>query len=187
MIALLKELTQNQSAPTILPYNDEATRQAIDEIKVFYDKFSRVKAELAKSDDVSLKALAYILKIQIKRQKRVILTYHMDRLMKLMRKMTDSNDFSQSSLVHLSNAETKFYHLHADNLVRYKASLGPQINLFGPIIPPKDFFIQVRVEQDCGIIQTEHGKISLNRGTLHFLKRSDVEHLIIKGHLTHIM
>lgn len=187
MITLLKELSQNQSAPSILPYNDEATRQSIDEIKALYEKFSRIKIELAKTDDISLKALAYILKVQIKRQKRVILAYHMDRLMKLIRKMTDSNDFSQSSLNNLSNAETKFYHLHADNLVRYKASLGPQINLFGPIIPPKDFFVQVRVEQDCGIIQTEHGKISLSRGTLHFLKRSDVEHLIIKGHLTHIM
>ncbi len=187
MIALLKELTQNQSAPTVLPYNDEAARQAIDEFKVMFEKLVRIKNELNKTQEVPLKALAYILKVQMRRQKRVILAYHMDRLAKLMRKMTDSNDFSQASLAHLSNAEIKFYHLHADNLVRYKASLGPQINLFGPIIPPKDFFIQVRVEQDCGIIQTEHGKISLNRGTLHFLKRSDVEHLIIKGHLTHIM
>lgn len=187
MSALLKELTHNLSSPTILPYNDEATRQTIDEIKVLFDKFIRIKNELAKVDDISLKALAYILNVQIKRQKRVILAYHMDRLMKLIRKMADSNDFSQSSLGNLSNSETKLYHIHADNLVKYKASLGPQINLFGPIIPPKDFFIQVRVEQDCGVIQTEHGKISLNRGTLHYLKRSDVEHLIIKGHLTHIM
>ena len=61
MIALLKELTQNQSAPTILSYNDEANRQAIDEIKVLYDKFSRIKAEVSKTEDISLKALAYIL------------------------------------------------------------------------------------------------------------------------------
>lgn len=187
MATLLKELTHNQSAPNILAYNDEATRHMVDELKSLYEDFTITRTALSSSDNISIKARAYMLRTQIKRQKRILLAYHMDRLMKLTRKMVESSDFSQSSLPELSKVETKFYHIHAENLVKYKSSLGPHINLFGPIIPPKDFYVQVRVEQDCGVIQTEYGKISLNRGTLHFLKRSDVEHLIIKGHLTHIM
>ena len=87
----------------------------------------------------------------------------------------------------LSKVETKFYHLQADTIVKYKSALGHNVNIFGPIVPPKDFYIQVRVEQDCGMIQTEYGRISLNQGTMHYLKRNDVEHLIVRGFLTHII
>jgi len=184
----LKDLSQNLSARNLSPYNDEGVRISIDEFKNLYQEFVNcLRISEFDSKNASCKAKTFILATQIKRFKRILLAYHVERMMKLSNRMTSSTDFSQSSLSHLSKAETKFYHLQADNVVKYKSALGHHINIFGPIVPPKDFYVQVRVEQDCGVIQTEYGRVTLNRGTMHYLKRNDVEHLIIRGHLTHII
>ena len=49
--------------------------------------------------------------------------------------------------------------------------------------PPKDLYIEVRVVVDCGEIMTDTGSVNLEAGTVHFLRRSDVEHLIRQGML----
>jgi GINS complex subunit 1 len=186
--SIIKELSQNQNNTSISPYNDESLRLSIDEFKILYQEFVNcLKISEVDPKNLSSKARSFILATQLKRQKRVLLAYHIDRLMKLSRRMLASSDFSQNHLSCLSKAEIKFYHLHTENIVKYKSSLGHHINIFGPIIPPKDFYIQIRVEQDCGSIQTEYGCVTLNRGTMHYLKRNDVEHLISKGMLSHVI
>lgn len=187
VLTLVKELQQNQTSPDHLPFNDDALRMAIEELRTMFDNYKLMRASTDLNEDISAKAKLYLISLQLKRHKRILLGYQVDRLLKLSRRMLNSTDFYQSSLCKLSKAETKFYHLQTDNIVQYKAKIGDQINLFGPILPPKDFFIQVMVEEDCGVIQTEYGQLALDRGTIHYLKRSDVEHLIIKGYLTHIL
>ena len=185
---ILKDLSQNQTSHNLSPYNDEGIRISIDEYKSIYQEFLNcLKISELDPKNASCKAKTFILATQLKRYKRILLAYHVDRLMKLSRRMIASTDFSQNSLNNLSKVETKFYHLQADTIVKYKSALGHTVNIFGPIVPPKDFYIQVRVEQDCGMIQTEYGRISLNQGTMHYLKRNDVEHLIVRGLLTHII
>jgi GINS complex subunit 1 len=186
--SLLKDLSQNLSTRDLSPYNDEGVRISIDEFKNLYQEFINcLKISDLDSKNTSCKAKTFILATQIKRYKRILLAYHVERMMKLSRRTTSSTDFSQSTLGHLSKAETRFYHLQADNIVKYRSALGHHINIFGPLVPPKDFYIQVRVEQDCGSIKTEYGSVTLIRGTMHYLKRNDVEHLIVRGHLTHII
>ena len=185
---LLKDLSQNQSLHKLAPYNDEGVRISIDEFKLLYqDYINSRNIYILDQHNVSCKAKAFILETQLKRHKRILLAYHVDRLIKLSRQIVSATDFSQNSLNSLSKVETKFYHLQADNIVKYKSAVGHHINIFGPIVPPKDFYIQVRVEQDCGCIQTEYGRVTLNSGTMHYLKRNDVEHLILRGFLTHII
>lgn len=185
---LLKDLSQNQSAHALAPYNDEGVRISIDEFKNLYQEYMNSRSiYLLDHNNISCKAKTFILETQLKRHKRILLAYHIDRLMKLSRKMISSTDFSQNSLTSISKFETKFYHVQADNIAKYKSSLGHHINIFGPIVPPKDFYIQVRVEHDCGVIQTEYGRVTLNRGTMHYLKRNDIEHLIVRGLLTHVI
>ena len=48
-------------------------------------------------------------------------------------------------------------------------------------IPPKDPFIEVRVLKDYGEITTDSGTVNLQKNTVHFLRRSDVELLIRQG------
>ena len=52
--------------------------------------------------------------------------------------------------------------------------------------PPRDLFIQVRVLKDCGAVMTESGLIALSENSCHFLRRSDVEHLVDQGYLLHV-
>lgn len=47
--------------------------------------------------------------------------------------------------------------------------------------PPKDLYIEIRVLQSCGEVATENGVLQLDQGTTHFLRQSDVEHLIRQG------
>jgi GINS complex subunit 1 len=52
--------------------------------------------------------------------------------------------------------------------------------------PPKELFVEVKVMEDCGEIMTENGPVQLSRGTTHFLRRSDIVHLIRQGKLEHM-
>jgi GINS complex subunit 1 len=45
---------------------------------------------------------------------------------------------------------------------------------------------QVRCLEDIGEIATEEGSVQLEKGSQHFLRRSDVEPLIRAGKLEHI-
>ena len=44
--------------------------------------------------------------------------------------------------------------------------------------PPRDLFVEIRVLKGCGEIMTERGPVTLDVGSTHYLKRTDVEHLI---------
>ncbi len=49
------------------------------------------------------------------------------------------------------------------------------------ISPPKDLYIEVRVVKSCGEVVTESGVLSLEEGTIHYLRQSDIEHLLRQG------
>ena len=57
------------------------------------------------------------------------------------------------------------------------------IDITGPLTPPKDLFVDVRVLRDAGEVQTEFGSITLTKGSQFFVKRSDVERLVQQGYL----
>lgn len=46
--------------------------------------------------------------------------------------------------------------------------------------------IEVRVLKDCGEIVTDSGPVNLQQNTYHYLKRSDVEHLIQQNYVEEI-
>jgi GINS complex subunit 1 len=52
--------------------------------------------------------------------------------------------------------------------------------------PPKELLIQVRVLENFGEVMTENGPIVLVKGASHFIRRTDVEHLIRQGILEHV-
>jgi len=65
-------------------------------------------------------------------------------------------------------------------------SYGNVVNINGPLNPPKELYITVRVLKDCGQVQTEFGPLYLNIHTFHYVRKSDVEHLITQGFLLHV-
>lgn len=185
---LLKDLSQNSSSRNLSPYNDEGVRISIDEFKNLYQEFINcLRISELDPKNTSCKAKTFILITQLKRYRRILLTYHLDRIMRISQRMNSSKDFSQNILNNFSKAEIKYYHIQSESIVQYKAALGHHVDICGPVVPPKDFYIQVRVERDCGLIQTEYGRVALSQGTMHYLKRNDIEHLIVRGFLIHVV
>jgi GINS complex subunit 1 len=61
-------------------------------------------------------------------------------------------------------------------------SLSNNIDLTVDLTPPKELFVEVRINQDYGTIMLpESGEVNLQKNTTHLLRRSDVDHLIKKG------
>lgn len=84
-----------------------------------------------------------------------------------------------------STDEDDFYNRYTDLLAAYRGQ-WPQIDLSGPLEPPKDIFIDVRVLCDAGEFQTEYGSIYLTKGSQIFVRQTDVEHLIKQGYLENV-
>ena len=85
----------------------------------------------------------------------------------------------------LGRAEQEFYKQYGKILTDYKANYL-QLDLTAAPLPPKELFVEVRVLRDCGELQTEYGTVNLQKNSQHFLRRTDVEHLIKQGYLLHV-
>lgn len=60
------------------------------------------------------------------------------------------------------------------------------LDLTSDLQPPKDLYLEVRVLKDIRELYTESGPINLELNSTHYLRRSDVEHLIRQGHLMQV-
>ncbi|KIX04664.1 uncharacterized protein Z518_05534 [Rhinocladiella mackenziei CBS 650.93] len=82
----------------------------------------------------------------------------------------------------LSPEEESFFRRYTDMLAQSKGQ-WTDIDLTGPLEPPRDLFIDVRVLKDVGEIQTEYGAINLTKNSQFYVKQGDVERLIQMGFL----
>lgn len=122
----------------------------------------------------------------IQRNKRCALAYLMNRLRRIQQYRWHMGICASSHLAeNMSAAETHFLNEYNNLIGRYSQTLN--LDLTADIQPPRDLFVEVRVKRDCGSVLTDSGPVALRLGTAHFLKRSDVEHLIRQGALEHIV
>lgn len=80
----------------------------------------------------------------------------------------------------LSSAEINFgtaYQL----LIGSLSAQFPLVDLLGSLEPPKEVYLEVRVIRDCGEILTNGGPITLEAGSQLFVRKADVEQLLING------
>lgn len=85
----------------------------------------------------------------------------------------------------LSAHERSYFAQYNSLLTEVNESLGMDIT--SDLEPPKDLLIEVRVLQDCGKVMTDSGPVSLDKGTIHYLRRNQVEGLIREGRVEHIV
>lgn len=121
----------------------------------------------------------------IRRNKRCLLAYHAYRIDKLRILRWETCGNLPPSLKHLlSESEIDFFHEY-DKLISKFQLTGPMSNLDlnADQFPPEENLIQVRVIQSgLGSIETETcGTVQLELGSMHYLPRGDVEHLIRGG------
>lgn len=122
----------------------------------------------------------------IQRNKRCALAYLYNRLRRITTYRWQAGPSAASHLAdNMSPNETKFLADYNRLLTSYAAELD--LDLTADPQPPRDLYVEVRVNRDCGSVLTDSGPVALKPGTAHFLKRSDVEHLIRSGALSHIV
>ena len=88
-------------------------------------------------------------------------------------------------LDNLNYPEQDYFKQYQQILTEYKSHFA-DIDLSGPLEPPKDIFIDVRVLKDGGEVQTEYGVFNLIKNSQFYVRKSDVERLIQQGYLAEI-
>lgn len=96
-----------------------------------------------------------------------------------------SGSASTSAQNSLSPEEESYFRRYVDLLAQAKGQ-WTDVDLTGPLEPPRDLFIDVRVLKDAGEIQTEYGAINLTKNSQFFVRQGDVERLIQMGFLQRI-
>jgi GINS complex subunit 1 len=156
-------------------------------------------------DDASVCQLT-VAALAMRRNKRALLVYHNQRVELLKELLWDpstgggasnlgnllaANDCTSAAdqvRRNISPAETDFLNGYANLVREYKSAYIDAVDLSSGVLetPPKQLHCQVRVLRDVGTIETEHGSITLRKGTLVFVRRADVERLIASGALEEV-
>lgn len=128
----------------------------------------------------------------IRRNKRCLLAYHAYRIDKLRSLRWETSGTLPPNMKNaLNEAEIDFFNEYDKLVMRHALSnSGPMSTLDwnADQDPPEENFIQVRVvSSGLGKIETEMcGTVELEVGSMHYLPRGDVEHLIRSGALVQL-
>lgn len=181
---LLEQLRKTNWLP---PYSEAGIRKIASEIKQLLEPFLEVvqtyRATLNSNPSHIAAVVLYYRSIQ--RNKRLALAYLYNRIARLIAFRWDSGPGAAARVGDVvSGGERDFLRKYERLLGEYCEKVN--LDLAAEILPPKDLFVEVRVVKDCGRILTDGGVVELAPGTVHFLKRVDVEMLIRRGDLVHV-
>lgn len=186
-VALLREAKRN--ATELAAYDDEAIQATVDEIKALSAETAATQGEHGREALGTPYVASNILVHyeSARRSKRCVLALllHRVRLVEQLRWSLGTTVLPRGVKGNLHRHEIEFFNAYTTLLATYMRSLD-NLDLTASDLPPKALKIQVRVLKDFGQITTLEGKITLQKGTTHFLKRSDVENLVRQGVVEHI-
>jgi GINS complex subunit 1 len=201
-VDLLRELKRSDWLPS---YNEDGVRATLQEINLHTEELQnivRANNRVGGNDTssstagggapvpIEMRPVMLLHEVSIKRNKRCLLAYHAHRIDKLRAlRWETAGSLSTPMKFVLSEAEIDFFHEY-DKLASRHAigSMGGGLDWNADQNPPEENFIQVRVVQSgLGKIETELcGVVDLEVGSMHYLPRSDVEHLVRQGALVQL-
>ena len=132
----------------------------------------------------------------MKRNIRCSLAYLHTRLTRIERMAWESGkQVPDHILDNLSPAETAYFKTYIEAIDGYQKSLGEMLtsqnnslDLTVDFTPPKDLFLEVRINKDYGsVVLPESGEVKLQKNTTHLLRRSEVDHLIKRGIMAEVL
>ena len=179
-------------------YNDDVRRQTIEETNALYrrnkDLIAVMKKSAEEDDDPATAGTAsspyfgctcFVYHNCILRNKRCLLAYHYARMNAIQELRWKTGSIVPLDLKpKLCESELKFFDEYDHIVSEYMEDM--EIDLTADMVPPKQLLIKVRVLEDCGEIATDTGALVLQKGTTHFVRRRDVEHLIRQDKLMQI-
>ncbi|KAJ8602434.1 hypothetical protein CTAYLR_001245 [Chrysophaeum taylorii] len=188
LLASIKRAKGNPSIP-LSPYDDETIRAIVAECRTLHDEILELmKGEDTKLDELSdgLKSTLVIRHQTILRNKQCTLAYLQHRLEALCAlRLEVGLNVPEKIRENTSQLEAAFLTDYDKILSDYMRAVD--LDLTASQRPPKDLFVEVRANTDCGEIVTEQsGVVDLAKGTSHYLRAADVEDLVKQGLLEHV-
>ncbi|XP_037942840.1 DNA replication complex GINS protein PSF1-like [Teleopsis dalmanni] len=185
---LVKDL--ERSTQTIPPFEDDAVRQILEEIKAIFEENCAQASNFSTSGDRTLWPLLNYRHTVLQRNKRCLLTYLYQRLQRIKALRWEFGPIIPSDIKNsLCEPEINFFNAYSKSLASYMRSVGDGqgINLTGNLLPPKSLYVEVRCNKDYGKYELDDGEvILLKKNSQHYLPRSQIETLIRQGILQHI-
>jgi len=165
-------------------YDEDGVRQVIDEVnKITKNLEEHMNRRKTRELEDSEKPFAAYLLACGQRNMRYSHAYFVHRLAKIRGLRWETGSILPERLQKdtLSAHEQDYFHSYNNLITSYNEAIG--VDLASDLEPPRDLFVEIRVLKACGEIITESGPVSLDQGSTHYLRRSDVEHLIRLGHV----
>jgi len=178
-VTLVREAARIQDV--LPPFNEDIFRQTIEETRNLWEQNRlEVGENQGISPSITFRHAA------IERNKRCMLAY-LNTRMEHIRGMRWSFGavLPQEIKLNLCEPELEFFSKYNRVLANYMASVNT--DLTQGLAPPKSLYVDVRVKQDYGELETPDGQIlQLKVGTQYHLPREICEQLILQGVLEHI-
>lgn len=111
--------------------------------------------------------------------KKVILCYLKERLRRLREIRLEVGKFPDFILDLCSESEKNYCQQYDKILTKYSAFVD--VNLSMDTDPPKESSVELLILADVGSISTENGSVTLTKGSILTMRRSDAEPLIKQG------
>lgn len=115
--------------------------------------------ELSPEKKRQLTCALVVLRLCLLRNKRCLLAYQRLRANAIDKLAWEESDPLDSSITYnMSPGEQEYFLNYSELVVSHKGAYS-EVDLTGPLEPPKDLFVDVRVLKDAGEIQTEYGYV----------------------------
>ncbi|CDK28844.1 unnamed protein product [Kuraishia capsulata CBS 1993] len=124
----------------------------------------------------------FVIQLCMRRNKRCLMAHAKLRADKMDLVAWDGSEATKAMLDNLSHQEQEYFRKYNELASEYKG-LFTDLDLGGPLEPPEDVFVDVRVLKDAGEVQTEYGVFNLTKGSQFFVRQADVERLIQQGYV----
>lgn len=179
---------------TIPPYNEDLTRQVIEEMRVLFEENLTDVSEAASDKEKAtpkpeLYPSIHLRHVCLERNQRGLLLYNYNRLVKLKDLRWELGSILPDEFrLSLSEQEVQWFQRYNRTLANYMRSVGGGVlDLTEYSQPPKTLHIEVRCLEDYGDLETDNGTVvQLKKGRHYYLLRSQCEQLIRQGILEHI-
>ena len=179
-LELVKEAARTHN--TLIPFNEDVVRQTLEETRALWEAN---RAEVAETSAIGPSTT--LRHAAIERNKRCMLAYLNHRVEKLRAMRWQFGAVLPEEVrLNLCEPEMEFFNKYNKALASYMRSVGTDLTTDNA--PPKSLYIEVRVRQDHGEIETADGEVVLlKKGTQHHLPRDLCEQLIMQGVLEHVV
>jgi len=186
---LVSDAKRSQQLATLPAYQQELVRSICREVQ-HLDEEASAQLESAGGNDIRQQneAAACAVLVQylcMRRNKRCLLAYHRARMERLEQACWSAVGWEHTGGGGLSAAEQEYARRYTE-LVAGCAGRWTEIDLAGPLLPPRELFVDVRVLRDAGEIQTEYGAVVLTRNSQFYARHADVERLVQQGFLARV-